>query len=427
MLGTARWWVGLCVAGLSLGAFAGCGGDGGAASGNGGSGGSSAAGNGGTAGSGGVAGSGGTAGTGAGGSGAGGSGGWAPTECNSGDVTDCYTGLDGTQHIGSCRSGLQQCVAGKYSETCDGEVLPATEICNGLDDDCDGEVDEGCSCTEGNTQECYSGPPGTQGVAACRSGMQTCEAAGIWSPICDGEVAPSVETCNGVDDDCNGVIDDVTSVRLYRLAFPANTWSSQPLREAWTGPNAPTPCTEISAVLFAHDFNQLMVFTSSGQLHMRVGSTWQAPVPASSRFQGLPVVLDTVFQLPWAWTGTPHVETHITFSSSPHAPYYEYRGQPMAQTLLLSLNPSANGPPRPNIRDNWSFERLDPDLNDTTFGILVSSLDGKLYHMNKSTQWTKWDNPATHPYFAAPGAPDANRCSDAWFDMPAQVAYFICR
>ncbi len=410
----------MCGAGLALSALSGCGGDDGAATGNGGNG---AAGSGGTAGVGGVAG---TGGTGAGGSGAGGSGGGWPTECSTGQVTDCYTGPPGTDVVGSCRSGTKTCHLGSYGTTCDNEVLPITEMCNGLDDDCDGEVDEGCSCTAGVTQECYSGTPGTQGIAACKSGVQTCESTGLWSPLCLGEVPPGIETCNGIDDDCNGVIDDVTSVRLYRLAFPANTWSSQPLREAWTGPNAPTPCTDISAVLYAYDFNQLMVFTAAGELHMRVGSTWQAPVPASSRFGDLPVVLDTVYQLPWAWTGTPHVETHITFSSSPHAPHYQYRGVPMAQTTLLALNPSANGPPRPNIRDNWSFERLDPDLRDDTFGLLVSSHDGKLYHMNKSIQWTKWDNPATHPYFAAPGAPDANRCSDAWFDMPEQVAYFIC-
>src|SRR5262245_22977750 len=37
------------------------------------------------------------------------------------------------------------------------------EICDGLDNVCDDDVDEGCRCAEGDTQQCYSGPPETIG------------------------------------------------------------------------------------------------------------------------------------------------------------------------------------------------------------------------------------------------------------------------
>src|SRR3954471_5072599 len=61
---------------------------------------------------------------------------------------------------------------------------PAIEICgNGLDDDGDGKVDEGCICTPGATQDCYPGSERLAGVGLCAAGKQTCEGAqefGSW-------------------------------------------------------------------------------------------------------------------------------------------------------------------------------------------------------------------------------------------------------
>jgi len=74
-----------------------------------------------------------------------------------------------------------------------------TEICNGLDDDCDGDIDEGfnvgASCSNG-------------GVGACkRGGLLACNAAGTGT-ICDAPVVtPTQEVCNGIDDNCDGQVD----------------------------------------------------------------------------------------------------------------------------------------------------------------------------------------------------------------------------
>ncbi|NQW61261.1 MAG: hypothetical protein HQ461_00395 [Deltaproteobacteria bacterium] len=57
-------------------------------------------------------------------------------------TAECYSGLAGTAGIGICQSGLRFCAEGTF-DACEGEVLPETEVCNGIDDDCDGIVDDG--------------------------------------------------------------------------------------------------------------------------------------------------------------------------------------------------------------------------------------------------------------------------------------------
>ena len=84
---------------------------------------------------------------------------------------------------------------------------PSKEICNGFDDDQDGEVDEGCGCKLGSTKECYPGPQITiQGI--CKKGTMTCSKGtsefGSWGP-CSGAVVARAEICgDNIDQDCDG-------------------------------------------------------------------------------------------------------------------------------------------------------------------------------------------------------------------------------
>ncbi len=131
-----------------------------------------------------------------------------------GDTRVCYSGQPGTSGIGECKSGTQICQNGSWS-ACQGEVVPkSAEICkNNLDDDCNGLIDDGCTCKDGETQLCYPGPDNTQGVGPCKSGTQVCQNQ-QWGP-CQGAVLPQPEQCNGIDDNCNGSVDDVTPRRCY--------------------------------------------------------------------------------------------------------------------------------------------------------------------------------------------------------------------
>src|SRR5262245_16046394 len=62
-------------------------------------------------------------------------------------------------------------------------------------------------CEPGAAVACpYGGPPGTEGVGACRAGMGVCAPDGSTVLECSGEVTPAVELCgaDGVDESCDG-------------------------------------------------------------------------------------------------------------------------------------------------------------------------------------------------------------------------------
>jgi len=109
---------------------------------------------------------------------------------------------------------------------CDNPVVDGCggpDTCNnGFDEDCDGNVDEGCTCQSGAVQSCFRGPPGRRNVGACVDGQQTCQGTGEfahWGP-CTGGITPQSDACDSQDNDCNGCADDNPACCTVNLTCP---------------------------------------------------------------------------------------------------------------------------------------------------------------------------------------------------------------
>ncbi|MBI2398865.1 MAG: putative metal-binding motif-containing protein [Xanthomonadales bacterium] len=109
---------------------------------------------------------------------------------NPGGGAACMTGLPGR-----CATGLTNCTGGAVQ--CVGTFGPIAELCNGIDDNCDGAVDDGDP--DGGVA-CNTGLLGV-----CAAGTRHCQGGGVQ---CIGNVAATMETCDGLDNDCNGTIDN---------------------------------------------------------------------------------------------------------------------------------------------------------------------------------------------------------------------------
>jgi len=74
---------------------------------------------------------------------------------NDGATSACYQGAAGTEGVGICHGGSMTCDAGDgLWGRCEGQVMPLDgEICNGSDDDCDNETDEGVINLCGNCDQ----------------------------------------------------------------------------------------------------------------------------------------------------------------------------------------------------------------------------------------------------------------------------------
>ncbi|MEC8382437.1 MAG: DUF1592 domain-containing protein [Myxococcota bacterium] len=111
------------------------------------------------------------------------------SECASeGDVRPCNT---------ACGEGVETCLDGLW-QACTAQPV-AAEICDGVDQDCDGTVDQ-------ILRPCMA--DGMNGVEQCDEGQ--------WS---DCSVPTFNEVCDGIDNDLDGLIDENMNIELVTVSF----------------------------------------------------------------------------------------------------------------------------------------------------------------------------------------------------------------
>ena len=113
---------------------------------------------------------------------------------------DCDGVVDGFSRAcgsstGLCTMGTETCTMGSFG-ACTG-TAPGTEVCDAAraDEDCDGTANEGCACDDGDTRAC----------GTCAGATETCDLSGTWSACsrlpatetCDG----TDEDCDGTTDE----------------------------------------------------------------------------------------------------------------------------------------------------------------------------------------------------------------------------------
>ncbi len=127
---------------------------------------------------------------------------------------------------GACAAGTQTCTSGAWSPC---TVSPTAEICNGLDDNCNGTVDENGSSgslaipcyLDGDSDGYGSGLAVSRCPDATRTGLYGTCPVGYTAIATDcndanASIHPTAtETCNGVDDNCVLGIDEALSLTCY--------------------------------------------------------------------------------------------------------------------------------------------------------------------------------------------------------------------
>ncbi len=281
-------------------------------------------------------------------------------------------GLPCIAGAGLCAAGgVEVCTADGLDTTCDavpGDPLP--EVCNGVDDDCDGETDEGVTrpfARDGDADG-YGSP---EMIAhACETPLGFVEDQTDCNDR-DPAVHPDVkERCNGFDDDCDGNTDADASGAPVGCGVPHGESACR------AGVCSPPRC--------APGWHDLDALTENGC--ERGCDDAGEGLPVGGRGDGLtepPALAGPVPAILWADTAQP-AEGRLRFAAGPTSALVgredaTYRAPSLVSTPAGYVAAAVRNVRDPNGNDALPAEGVVLGLDAagaTTFEIVVSALGG---------------------------------------------------
>jgi hypothetical protein len=118
----------------------------------------------------------------------------------SGQNDEGYVSVATSCGVGACAStGMSSCVSGAVQSNCTpGAPAASDATCDGVDDDCSGTNDED-----------FAGQSTSCGIGSCaRTGTTSCVSGAVQDSCAPGTPAANDATCNALDDNCNGLVDE---------------------------------------------------------------------------------------------------------------------------------------------------------------------------------------------------------------------------
>ena len=181
-----------------------------------------------------------------------------------------------------------------------------SELCDtehqGLDDDCDGQVDETCDCGAGEAHSCFKGDPSYLGSPGCFPGTMKCTENGLWGPCIGGVHATDDQTCF-VNDQSSCHPLSVVPFQDVNLKDGTGSFSvgAVPGSEVWTVtcPPGVSPCPTPFGMSPADDFKPLQSgeYTVTYEKGVAGGGTASCTYPLFVGAPGLRVELSWEHEL----------------------------------------------------------------------------------------------------------------------------------